>query len=84
MVYRIVKGNNSTAEYDTRIQQIVGDYATYEEAYEQLPDGLVVNDMTEADHPSGEAWYAPGTDEEDMDGYDVLLFIIRVHPWEVA
>lgn len=76
--YGIMKGNNSSVEYDTYIQQIVGEYDSYEEALKQIPAGWVADPDTNADQ-YGELWYAPGTDEAEMDGYNVLLAIIAIY-----
>jgi len=73
--YAITKGPST--RYDNIVQNIVGIYDTYSDALEQIPYGWVVDDDTDADQ-GGEMWYAPDTDESEMDGYCNPVSIVRV------
>ncbi|MFA7143427.1 MAG: hypothetical protein WC175_05590 [Candidatus Dojkabacteria bacterium] len=77
--YKIIKGNYSSGEYDTVIDNIVGCYDQYNDALEVIPWEFVVDPDSDEDDPNGERWYAPDTDESEMDGYDVLLTVIKVN-----
>ena len=74
--YAITKGPESGI-CDNLVAAIVGVYNTYEEALEQIPAGWVADPDTDADQ-NGEMWYAPGTEEDEMDGYANLVSIVLV------
>ena len=78
-VCKIIKGNYSSGEYDTVIDNIVGCYDQYSDALEVIPCRFVVDLNSDKDDSNGEQWYAPDTDEIEMDGYDVLLTVIKMN-----
>lgn len=73
--YRISRGS-SGGYYDYACQQMCGLYDSLEEAREQIPDDWVRDDQTDADL-DGEAYYQPGTTDDEMDGYGALVIVVR-------
>ena len=74
--YAITKGPES-GYYDNIVASILGVYDTYDEAREQIPAGWVADPDADADQ-GGELYYAPGTTEDEMDGYGNLVSIVRI------
>ena len=73
-MYRINRGSQG-GYYDYACQQMCGLYDSLDDAREQIPDSWVRDEATDADR-DGEAYYMPGTTEDDMDGYGCLVIIM--------
>lgn len=73
--YRISRGSMG-GYYDYACQQMCGLYDSLDEAREQIPDNWVRDEETDADQ-DGEAYYMPGTTEDEFDGYHHLVVIMR-------
>ena len=72
-----IRRTNHIKRFDNIISQIIGEYDSLDDAREEIPNDWVVDSDTDADR-DGEAYYAPGTTEDEMDGYICLVVIALV------